>query len=237
MVVAENEEYRELTLSEAAPGIRDADQLLFRSRGIISKVIRAYTQGKHSHAAKASWSKGVLECVEVREFIGGRITPLHRQVEKFPGQIDVYHANAIERPEWTPLEWQTLQSLINGLKDSQKEYKKLIDLVKEFGKGRYCRQGADTIMRSFGGTAYGYGTVFKTSLASLPGVRFWFPPDFDDNAVGLYPPDCSAAVAIADRLGGGFDQLKNRSDMQTTPADIAGSPFNQYFCTLVPDKT
>lgn len=225
------------SFSEAAPLIQDSDKLLFRSSGIIAKTIRVFTQGEHSHAATASWSKDILECVEVREFTGGRITPLALQVEKFPGQIDVFRTNAIGLPEWSSLEWNTALSLINGLRDSQKGYKKLAEIVKQSGKGKYNRYGADHFMRAFAGSDYGYTSIVVSSLSRIPGARFFFTPNFDDDFVGVHLPYCSAAVAIADRMGGGFDQVKNLSDLETTPADLVRSPFNEYLFTLIPDVT
>lgn len=88
-------------LAEAANDILDADLLLFRSSGLVSKMIRVAGRGVHSHAAKASWHHGRLMCLEVRELIGGRAVTLESQVRKYPRQIDVFRANAHNRwPDW-----------------------------------------------------------------------------------------------------------------------------------------
>lgn len=86
-----------VSLADAAPRIADGDLLLFRRCGLIASAGR----GTHSHAAKAAWWGDELFCLEVREWHGGRAVTLESQVQKFPGQIDVYRANAAERwPEY-----------------------------------------------------------------------------------------------------------------------------------------
>jgi len=93
-------DFANLTLvryADARPRIRDADLLLFRRRGLISIAGR----GEHSHAAKAAWWDGDLFCLEVREWKGGRAVTLSSQVERFPGRIDVFEVNPLERwPEF-----------------------------------------------------------------------------------------------------------------------------------------
>jgi len=88
-------------LAEVANDILIADLLLFRASGIISRAIRTAGRGVHSHAAKATWHRGTLMCLEVREFVGGRAVTLESQVRKFPRRIDVFRANAANRwPDW-----------------------------------------------------------------------------------------------------------------------------------------
>ncbi len=88
-------------LAQAACEILDADLLLFRSQGVISSLIRTTGRSVHSHAAKASWHRDRLMCLESREFKGARAVTLESQVEKFPGRIDVFRANAKNRwPEY-----------------------------------------------------------------------------------------------------------------------------------------
>jgi len=86
-----------VTLARARMRISDGDLLLFRRRGLIAIAGR----GEHSHAAKAAWWGEELFCVEVREWHGGRAVTLESQIKKFPGRIDVYHANPANRwPEY-----------------------------------------------------------------------------------------------------------------------------------------
>ena len=78
--------------SEALPLIQEADILLFRGNGIISWLIKRYGSGVHSHVGIAHWDNGNLQCVEFREFKGGRSVSLKRQVNNNPLGIDVFRA-------------------------------------------------------------------------------------------------------------------------------------------------
>lgn len=80
-------------LKEIQLEILHGDLLLFRKRGLISTAGR----GEYSHAAKVFWWDNILLCAEVREFYGGRIVTLESQVNRFPGVIDVFRANAQNR--------------------------------------------------------------------------------------------------------------------------------------------
>ena len=83
-----------VSYKEARKLIQEADVLLFRSDKFpsISWLISTYTSGLHSHAAIASWDGDSLDCVEIREFKGGRSVRLSSQVKQFSGQIDVFRA-------------------------------------------------------------------------------------------------------------------------------------------------
>lgn len=88
---------RFVSLANARPHVADGDLLLWRRGGLIASAGR----GQHSHAAKAAWWGDDLFCLEVREWHGGRAVTLESQVRKFPGRIDLYHANPANRwPEY-----------------------------------------------------------------------------------------------------------------------------------------
>ena len=86
-----------VSLADAAESILNADLLLFRATGIVSRAIRVVSRSRYSHAAKATWHRGTLMAAEVRELKGGRLVTLRSQVMKYPGAIDVYRANAENR--------------------------------------------------------------------------------------------------------------------------------------------
>lgn len=153
-------------LTQAKPDIQDADLLLFRGKGVISRFIRSFGRGKYSHVAKASWLKGELFCLEVREWKGGRAVTLSSQVQKFPGQIDVYETNALHLPG-------------------------------------YDRAKSDSLMLLFAGIEYGYLDIMETAALHTWGLRILATANVDDDFVSKRPPYCSAACAIADRVGGG----------------------------------
>lgn len=76
--------------------IDDADLLLFRPRGWLSRLISVAGRSPYSHAAMAGWWKDRLMCVEMTRG-GGRAQLLSNLVSRWPGVIDVYRANAGHR--------------------------------------------------------------------------------------------------------------------------------------------
>ena len=81
---------------EAKQSIKEADVLLYRGKGLVSWLIKRYGGGMHSHAAMAHWDGEHLECLEFREFKGGRSVSLKSQVATHPDNIDVFRvANLI----------------------------------------------------------------------------------------------------------------------------------------------
>jgi hypothetical protein len=84
-------------LTDVAADIRDGDLLLFRGRGLVSRLIGVAGRSEYSHAARAVWWGRDLFCCEVRELRGGRAVTLESQVRKFPGLIDVFEVNPANR--------------------------------------------------------------------------------------------------------------------------------------------
>ncbi len=73
--------------------ICSGDLLLFRGRGLASRLISYAGRSRYTHAARVvRWGRDLF-CCEVREWVGGRAVTLESQVKKFPGQIDVFEAN------------------------------------------------------------------------------------------------------------------------------------------------
>jgi len=97
----------------------------------------------------------------------------------------------------------------------------------------YDRAAATRMMKRLCGCDYGYGGVLAAALLHLPLIRCFAKPDVDDRATDRRPPFCSHACAMADRLGGGVDPVKQLADRITEPADLARSPFYRYRFTLV----
>ncbi len=92
----------ERKLSEVAHEIWDADQLLYRNKGFpsdgpLSAMVRIAGRSDYSHSAKAirlvNKKDSTLFVVETREWEGAGIAALATQVEKYPGQIDVFRTN------------------------------------------------------------------------------------------------------------------------------------------------
>ena len=98
----------------------------------------------------------------------------------------------------------------------------------------YDRLGAVRYMRRLAGCRYGWWNLLIVSLLHLPGVRLLVRADTDDASPSPFPPFCSQACAMADRIGGGVDPVPHLADRQTEPADLARSPFYRYRFTLQP---
>lgn len=81
----------------------EGDVLLFRGTGWLSWLIGRAGESPYTHAAMVSWrSDGHGDwqpyCLETREWIGGRAVTLRSQVDRYPGQIDVYRVKTMARP-------------------------------------------------------------------------------------------------------------------------------------------
>lgn len=86
-----------VSLNEYDSLIRDGDLLLFRGRGLLSRLIGVAGRSEYTHAARAVWWGDLLFCCEVRERKGGRAVTLESQVQKYPGMIDVFETNPSRR--------------------------------------------------------------------------------------------------------------------------------------------
>jgi hypothetical protein len=82
--------------ADVRDAIRDADLLLFRRRNGIARLFAVAGRSPYVHAAMAGWWRDRLMCVEMT-FDGGRAQLLSNVVERRPGAIDVYRANALRR--------------------------------------------------------------------------------------------------------------------------------------------
>lgn len=153
-------------LADVSWAIQDADLLLFRGTGTISKLISAAGRSPYTHAGLAVWIHGLLFCVEVREFYGGRAVMLASQVEKLPGRIDVFETNPNNR--WTEFDkfdacyrmlkmagspygyWSVLRATIPHLPFIRLKVKPVIDDEQESVGPPFCSQ-AIAIACRFGG--------------------------------------------------------------------------------------
>jgi hypothetical protein len=193
--VTENKQ-KLVRLGECASQIWSGDLLLFRGRGVISRLIGAAGRSDYTHAARAIWWNDVLFCCEVRELRGGRAVTLESQIRKYPGLVDVFATNPDNR--WPEYDWQR----------------------------------ANRFMQRLAGCDYGYAGLLKAAVLHVPFWRLLVKPELDDVQIADYPPFCSHACAMADRLGGGVDPVPHLADRITEPGDLARSPFYRYRFTL-----
>lgn len=87
-------------LRDALPVLRNGDLLQFRSRSLISYLIRVGSHGVHSHSAMLRRNgDDRLDVLEMYEGAGGRARPLEAAVQEAPGRIDVFRPDANRWPE------------------------------------------------------------------------------------------------------------------------------------------
>jgi len=198
---------------EAKTYIKEADVLLFRGEGLISWLIKRYGSGVHSHAAIAHWDGDNLECIEFREFEGGRSVSLQRQVESHPDNIDVFRcASNIEYNQFSAHENQD---------DS---------ITHEFSED-VAKEVAD-IMNGLTGLPYGWKNFMKLAKHYLPFCRLAEQNIKDEDPTNVFV--CSTAVAYAYRKAH-VDPVPYLADTAVTPADLARSALFKYQFTISKD--
>lgn len=210
-----------LPIEEARLLIQEADVLLFRGDGFLSKLIQRAGEGAYSHVALASWYNGsrassLLEVTEFREGKGGRTVNLTSAYKHYleKGLIDVYRINK-------PL-YKTFYNI---------ETKKVEKVAIDFNA-----KGVTRYMRNLTGLPYGWARIWWIAKNKLAGLR-WFAnvEDIDnDNSVmdisKIYPV-CSTAVAACFSKYG-YDLTPNRADEFMEPSDISRSALLNYLFTL-----
>ena len=177
--------------------------------GVIGFLIKRYTGGLHSHVALAHKDGDILECVEFREFIGGRSVALKSQVEASPLSIDVF------RP---------VKSISYDEIDKDGNFK-LIE--KNYTKEIASAMTEDIIRWT--GQPYGWKNIWKMLLRFIPGARL-FQQNFNDDEVAKAKV-CSTAVTVALRRNY-MDPVPYLADDRVSPADLARSPLLQYLFTI-----
>ena len=207
--------------SEAKSYIKEADVLLFRGKGLISWLIKRYGSGVHSHVALAHWDDDNLECVEFREFKGGRSVSLKSQVASHPDNIDVFRVvNGISRNIFTG--WPT--------NEDQRSIK--IDYNNSEENYAFDESTASNVsdtMKDLTGLPYGWKNFWRLGKHYLPFCRL-----AEQNIKDTEPTDvfvCSTAVTYAYRKNF-VDPTPYLSDSATTPADLARSPLFTYQFTI-----
>lgn len=200
---------------EARKIINDGDILLFRGQGIVADFIKVAGQSDYSHVGVASWhgTNGgrMLECVEFREWKGGRTVNLEQYVKDNSGVIDVYRPD----PYFT--------KIIFNPKTKEIEIKEL----------DFNGKNVTNSMRKTTGLPYGWSRIWWMAKRKIPFLRFIYDVNsiMDDDITTETYPVCSTAVARAFSIHG-YDLVKNRSDDYTEPSDIARSSKINYLFTL-----
>ena len=205
-----------IPFGEARDLLEEGDILLFRSKGIVSFFIRRAAEGEYSHSGVASGhgSNGdqIWECVEFREWKGGRTVNLERYVHQMPGMIDVYRAASSFK-------------LV--------EFDQEANEVRE-RKVRFNGKVVTNMMRRMTGLPYGWRRIMWLASHKLPIIRIFYSIDSvidDDHKKELVYPVCSTAVSHS-FTHTGYDLVNNRADIATEPSDLSRSPLANYLFTL-----
>lgn len=197
--------------SKAKELIKEGDILLFRGSGLISFLITRYTGGVHSHVAIAHWDDDVLECVEFREFIGGRTVVLKGQVKKNPKNIDVF------RP-------------VRSITYDQIDGEDVVSIEKNFTEEVSLKTSKDIIRWT--GQRYGWKNILGMFIRFVPGLRLLRQNTNDEDVTKAKV--CSTAVALSLR-NNFIDPVPFLADDRVSPADLARSPLLQYLFTIKKD--
>ena len=205
---------------EAMSQIQEADVLLFRGEGLISWLIKRYGSGVHSHAALAHWDGDNLECVEFREFKGGRSVSLERVIETHPENVDVFRAAKIV--QYTDCESTCPKCGMGWTCPPDERY----DLTEERAKS------VSDVMLGITGLPYGWKNFWKLAKHYLPFCRLAEQNIKDNDPTNVFV--CSTAVAYAYRMAY-VDPVPYLADIAVSPADLARSSLFKYRFTIQKD--
>lgn len=193
---------------EAQSLLKEGDILLFRNGGLIGCLIQRYTGGVHSHVAIVHKDGDIWQCVEFREFKGGRTVCLASQVAKCDSCIDVFR----------PVRSISYDRIVDGnIQIIGKRYTE--DIAKSVTK--------DIIMWT--GQPYGWKNIWNMFKRFIPFVRL-FAQNVDDSKIADAKV-CSTAVTVALRRNF-MDPVPYLADEMVSPADLARSSLLQYLFTI-----
>jgi hypothetical protein len=202
--------------SKALTHLKEADVLLFRGTGAISWAIKRYSSGVHSHVGMVHRDGEHVQCVEFREFKGGRSVSLKTQVESHPDTIDVFRV--VDHLSYDSFAMSEITGDVTG------------KISRTFEEG--TAQKVTDIMMNLTGLPYGWKNFWKLAKHYAPFFRL-----SEQNVKDTAPTEvfvCSTAVAFAYRTVYA-DPVPYLSDSSVTPADLARSALFKYQFTLQKD--
>ncbi len=204
--------------------IKEGDILLFRGQGWISSLLKVSGEGVHTHVGICSWHNGgvnippILECVEFKEWTGGRSVVLRYQIEQNDCLVDLYRPV----PYFTSLQYN--RQLHNPYLDENQ-----IDIERKAFNGKLVTN----TMREMTGLPYGWRRIRWLAQHKLLGLRLLYSKEdlIDDTLKDIVYPVCSTAMAYSFSKHG-YDLIKNKADQWTEPSHIACSARLNYLFTL-----
>lgn len=206
------------SLADVKDELGDAWLLQFRGQGFVSWLIKFGSNGPWSHSGMVIRDvRGHLMCGEVREFKGGRLVTLKSQVEKFPGQIDVFEPN-----------------FNGGWSEKYRPEKAAAFMVGMAGTDYGWYHVWQASLKHLPFVRLGIQYVASRFKWGRKYLEKCLRGQFRDAYKKDRPPFCSMAVDSAYLYGGGVDVIKNRDSEFTEPSDLAYSMFFEYRYTLNP---
>ena len=202
--------------SKALSHLKEADVLLFRGTGAVSWAIKRYSGGIHSHAGMIHRDGEHIQCVEFREFKGGRSVSLRTQVESHPDTIDVFRV--LDSVRYDSFATSELSGEVTG--------KMSLEFTEDIA------QKVTGTMMDLTGLPYGWKNFFKLAKHYAPFFRL-----AEQNVKDTAPSEvfvCSTAVAFSYRSAY-YDPVPYLSDSSVSPADLARSALFKYQFTLQKD--
>ncbi len=218
--------------------IYEADILQHRTTGVVSKFIKTFTEGEHSHSSMASWShngKDILEDIAFKEWKGGRTVNLEHIVSANPEGIDVYRVSSPITILKTSFDDENARLDLIGERPLR-TVDRMDDILFETETLEFNGREISNCMRKLTGLPYGYMRLWKIAKMKIPVLRFFLKPDLDDEQSSdkVYPV-CSSAIAACYRRHY-VDLMHARPDSKTSPADLTRSPLLNYMFTILGEK-
>lgn len=195
--------------------LKDGDILFFRGKGCIARAIKWAGGGIYSHVAMVDVNAKLIECIEFREWNGGRTINLDNYFPEFAGRIDVYRPC----PHFEQIEFK---------KDINQIYS-----AKTFWISYNSREATQTL-RKLTGLSYGWATIYRLMLYAFPFIRFFKKPSVnDESSIEQIKAGFVCSTAIAWTLRKVYtDPIKNLADYEISPSELSRSPLLQYLYTI-----
>lgn len=167
----------DVSINDAFALVTEGDLFLFRGKQIewfwfipiptASFFIAKFCRSDFTHVGMASWSGSVLECLEFKEFRGGRGCSFRNIHRRYRGRIDVYRVR-------TPVKNYGSDGMGTSI--------------------TYDSRGATTFLRSITGNPYRLRNIVKIVRYYLFGYRFLMKKHAEISEEGYV---CSTAIAHA----------------------------------------
>ena len=202
---------RFLPYSKAKEFIQEGDILLFRGHGIFSWFIRRYSLSSYSHIGIASIAdNNIIECIEFREFKGGRTINLETQLRC---NIDVFRVSPY------------VEKLTVDYNDNNEP-------LPYFTRFEYNGKNTTDKMRTMTGLDYNWKFIWLIARTKIPILRIFEPIKMGDCVEGNKVLQiCSSAIAQAFEETF-LDIFPDRPNALIEPSDFSQSPVLNYIFTI-----